>query len=103
MNGPNGSKFDKMQRSEQLRKNGDVLRVLRKHAPDIAEKVEALDATFSEVLAKLERIEAAEAVLRASPSRIAAPPREPNGDDILASMRSMTPAAREALMVKLKQ
>jgi hypothetical protein len=101
MTGPNGAKFDKLLRSE-LRKDDDALRVLRKLAPEVAQKVEALDATFAALLDKLERIEAThEEHARARPTL--SPPREPNGDEVLASMARMSPEARMALLNKLKQ
>jgi hypothetical protein len=100
----NGAKFDKLARRGDMRKtDDDILRVLRKHSPDLAAAVERLDATFSAVLDKLQKIEDAHAELARQPSRIVATSREPNGEEVLASMRSMTPAAREALMMKLKQ
>jgi hypothetical protein len=49
-----------------------------------------------------EQIEAAhEAQARARPTL--SPPREPNGDEVLASMGRMTPEARTALLNKLRQ
>jgi hypothetical protein len=102
MTGPNGAKFDKMLRSETLRKDDDALRVLRKHSPEVARKVEALDATVAALLAKLEAIEATQEE-HARAAHTLLPPREPNGDDILASMARMTPEMRSALLSKLKQ
>jgi hypothetical protein len=104
MTGPNGAggRFDKLMRSEMLRKEDDVLKTLRKLAPGIAQKVEALEATFSALLAKLEAIEATHEEHRRA-ARTLVPAREPNGDDILASMRTMTPDARATLLNKLKQ
>ena len=52
-----------------LRKDDDALRILRKHAPEVARKVEELDATFAALLEKLEKIEATPRSIRASPSR----------------------------------
>jgi hypothetical protein len=102
MTGPNGQKFDKMLRSEMLRKDDDALRVLRKLAPDVARTIEALDATFAALLAKLEKIEAAhEAHARIAPRLM--PGREPDGDEVLQQMRVMTPEARAALLSKMKQ
>jgi hypothetical protein len=100
--GVNGAKFDKLARRDGLQKDDDILRTLRKHSPAIAEKIEQLDATFSELLAKLERIEAAhEAQARARPTL--SPPREPNPDELLATIAAMTPSARMAMLNKLKQ
>jgi hypothetical protein len=99
----NGSReFDKLTRPE-MRKADDALRVLKRLAPDVAKTVDEVDAKLAEILARLQKIEDAEEALRMAPSRIVAPSREPNGEEVLASMRSMTPAAREALLLKLKQ
>jgi hypothetical protein len=104
MTGPNGAsgKFDKLLRSA-MRKDDDARRVLKRLDPAIAEKIEALDAVFSAILAKLERIEASEEALRMSPSRIVAPSHELFGDQVLEMMRGMSPDQRGALMNKLKQ
>ena len=105
MNGKlNGAadRFDKLARRDGLQKDDDALRVLRKLAPEVARKVEALDETFAVLLAKLDAIEAAHEAQARQPSRIMAP-REPNGDEVLREMARMTPEARATLMNKLKQ
>jgi hypothetical protein len=100
--GLNGAKFDKLARA-QFQKDDDILRTLRKHSPAIAEKIEQLDATFSLLLEKLQKIEDAHEAQARLPSRILASSREPNPDDVLASMARMTPEARATLLNKLKQ
>jgi hypothetical protein len=59
MTGPNGAgvKFDKMLRSELLRKDDDVLKTLRKLAPTIAKTVDDIDMKFADILARLQRID----------------------------------------------
>jgi hypothetical protein len=100
MTPPNGARFDKLMRSE-LRKDDDNLRILRKVSPGIAKAIDDIDMKFAEILARLQKIEDAEEALQRSPSRIL-PPREPNGDEVLAMMRVMPPDQRLALLNKLK-
>ena len=115
MTGPNGAKFDKMLRSELLRKSpskdgrlsradedDDASRVLKRLAPTIAKTVDDIDMKFADILARLQKIEDAEEALSRQPSRIL-PPREPSGDEVLAMMRVMPPDQRAALLNKLKQ
>lgn len=97
----NGAKFDKLMRPE-LRKDDDSLRILRKLAPSIAKTVDDIDMKFAEILARLQKIEDThDAHVRIAP-RLAGG-REPNGEEVLNAMRTMTPAARDALIMKLKQ
>jgi hypothetical protein len=102
MTPPNGKKFDKLMRSELRKDDDDSLRTLRKLAPEVAKAVDHIDGLFADILARLQKIEDAEEAQRASPSRLM-PPREPNPDEVLASMMMMTPDQRAMLMNKLKQ
>ena len=102
MTPPNGQRFDKLTRDDGLRKDDDNLRILRKFSPGIAKAIDDIDMKFAEILARLQKIEDAEEALQRSPSRIA-PPREPNPDELLATIAAMTPSARMAMLNKLKQ
>jgi hypothetical protein len=97
-----GQKFDKLRRSA-MHKDDDAMRVLKRLEPAMAKTIDDIDGKFAEILARLQKIEDSEEALRLSPSRIVVTSREPSGEEVLATMRSMTPAAREAMMVKLKQ
>jgi hypothetical protein len=96
-----GDRFDKLMRRDELRKADESLRVLKRLAPEIARTVEEVDAKFAALIDKLEKIEAAHQAHSKSPPTLA-PGREPSGDEVLEAMRFMTPAARDALMMKLK-
>jgi hypothetical protein len=104
MTAPNGAggKFDKLTRRDDLQKDDDILRTLRKFAPAVAKTVDDIDMKFADILARLQRIEDAEEAQRAQPSRIM-PPREPDPNDVLRAMTAMSPDQRAALMMKLKQ
>ena len=88
-----GEKFDKMMRSDALRKDDDALRTLRKLAPAIAKTVDEIDATFAALLDKLGKIEATH---EAWPCRgdASAGARADRPTSVLQAMQLMTPDAR---------
>ena len=108
LKGTNGARFDKLMRRDALMeaaadiRDDAALKTLRKLAPEVAKMVDDIDMKFADILARLQKIEDAEEAIRARPARIL-PPREPSGDEVLASMQSMTPSTRSALLNKLKQ
>lgn len=76
--------------------------ILKRLAPEIAQTVDEIDGKFAALIDELAKIEAThEAHARAWPTL--APPREVNGDEVLAAMARMTPEMCAALLNKLKQ
>jgi hypothetical protein len=96
-------RFDKLLRRADMLKADDAMRVLRKLAPATARTLDEIDGKFAEILARLQKIEDAHEEQARQPSRILAGPREPDGEAVLAQMRTMTPEMRAALLSKLRQ
>jgi hypothetical protein len=99
-NGPPNA-FDKLVRRDALRSLAKV-DAIRRFAPGLGVVVDSLGAQMEDILARVEKIEAAHAAIHRSPGR-AVPPPALTADDVLNRMRIASPEERAEILSKLSR